>query len=97
MVIKMPTLQFSIPAENVNISKNFPSPVKITDLYKGWYKTCQKLVPTIPDIPETVGWERARWTAGEPEVDEKWIKFVMVHRYSGLRAHLVINRKGPSM
>lgn len=94
----MPTMQLSIPTQNIHVTKNFPSPIRITDLYKGWYKTCAKLSSHVPGIPETVGYEIARWDLETaPEVDEKWIKFRMTHRHTAEKATLVINRKGPSM
>jgi hypothetical protein len=87
-------MQLSIPSKNLTITKNFPTPTRITDLWKGWYKTCQKLCNEIPGVPETVGYDIARWHSSAPEVDEKWIKYTLVHIYTGERMHLVINRKG---
>lgn len=94
----MPTLQFSDPVNKISVTKNFPAPTKVGELWKGWYKTCRKLVPQIPETPEILGHYNTIWLADPPpEVDVRWIKFTLRNRNTDERVYLVIDRKGPFM
>lgn len=92
----MPTIQWTIPSEKVTVTKNMPAPTKVTELWKGWYKSAQKYIPQIPHVPESKGSTGTLWSVLTHSVDRRWIRFDLVD-VQGTRGYLVIDRSGPSM
>lgn len=91
----MPTMQFVNPNvhPNICVTKNFPAPKKVADVWKGWYKTCLTLSLQVPNI---FSGDTTWHCPVDPEIDVRWIKFTIVHKFTGEKVYLIIDRKGPS-
>ena len=84
----MPRAEFSIPSENVRISRNLSSPSKITS-EKAWLTAARKKIPQIPKLGSE--WHFVTWS-----YDTNWIH-IELRKSNGVRAYLIVDRKAPSL
>lgn len=93
----MPRVQFQIPTEKVSITKDMPTPKRITEL-RYWLKGAQGVIPNIPRViaeseesaDRSIGGDG--WFVATTDVDVKWVKFSLENRI-GQKAYIVIDRK----
>jgi hypothetical protein len=77
--------------------KTFPTPKRITELWKGWYKAAKTAWPDLPHIQETGGAEpdvRGQlWKLyEEPMISPEYIGIRLVNQF-GQRITITIARK----
>jgi len=93
----MPTVQFTYMARGLSINRQMPAPKRVTEIYKGWYKSARAVIPEIPLIPELIGSYMSEFQlVADPDIGPKWIRFDMMSSITGETCQLVIDRKGPS-
>ena len=93
----MPTVQYVNKFRKETITKNIPTPKRITEL-RFWLKECQKWIPQIPrpiaeseqSADNTIGSDG--WFVATFDVSVRWIKFSLENRI-GEKAHIVIDRQ----
>ena len=92
----MPLVRFDYPGRKLSVQRNMPTPKKIQDLWKGWYKEARKAIPVVPTIPQLGGnlpdnlgllWR----TSADPQVSVDFIRYDLENNL-GERAYLVIAR-----
>lgn len=92
----MPTVQFVNIARGISVTKDIPTPKRISELSK-WLKECQKAIPIIPrNIAESeLSADRSMgqdgWFVAHTDVDLKWIRFDLESKF-GEKSQIVINR-----
>ena len=93
----MPTVQYVNEYRQVRVTRDMPTPKRITEL-RHWLKGAQSAIPQIPrQIAESEGMANNQigsdgWFVFITDVDVKWIKFTLQNRLQE-KAHIVINRQ----
>lgn len=93
----MPQVDVQYTAKNFRQVKAIPTPKKITELWRGWYKEARRAIPELPQLQETGGALPDKnghlWKVYEtPAVSVNYIKFRLVNN-DGHHMHVVIARK----
>jgi len=92
----MPTVQYMNAHRKHQVTRNIPTPKRITEL-RYWLKEVQKAIPEVPkQIAESEGMASHQigsdgWFVCNVDADLKWIKFNLENRV-GEKAHIVIRR-----
>lgn len=95
----MPQAQFSYPTAHpkpILITKTFPTPKLVGDLWRGWYKSARRAIAEIPVLGEPLNSGRIWRSQDLPTVSENYIRFNLENDI-GERAYLVIARKVSNM
>lgn len=88
----MAMVSWTVPHQDVSITKGFGVPTKASVLYKGWYKAAKKVIKELPMHPSLDGQDPIWTQSGEVSVSIDYIKWEFVDNL-GNKAYLVIARK----
>lgn len=93
----MPTVQYVNEYRQVRVTRDMPTPKRMTEL-RYWLKGAQNVLKEIPrQIAESEGMASTSimaegWFVSQTDVDVKWVKFTIENRL-GERGHIIINRQ----